>query len=237
MPTLAAAVNATETLFSMDEALPAGTKFLRVDDELVRVQSIAYRAYQRVEPDPSLCTVVRGVEGTAAVSHDVGAELEPHVDAYTTPTPFSVGGEQRIRQYEKLLDVTDEAAWQSDGFIVAELESGQTVLNIWVVVVVSVELPNEAIESGAIWFQIDPPGGVAVQIHETSISLVASGAVSAGARASRFNAMLQRFADEQTGMFPYRIQEATSIVFYGDSGVVPASGEAYIYTLIAEPAA
>lgn len=85
MVTLAAGVSSTATTWSLSAALPAGTDYLQVDEELVAVVTPAIRPSQR--DDPTLfCEVVRGMAGTQA-THAQGATLT------TLPAPPLGGGD------------------------------------------------------------------------------------------------------------------------------------------------
>ena len=102
MTALATAINSTVELITLDEALPAGTRYLRIDDELIEVAEPfgpGFRNNQREDPDPLRVAVLRGREGSTATSHLAAAEVTIQADAFVPDLPFS-GGLQTVRLLE-----------------------------------------------------------------------------------------------------------------------------------------
>jgi hypothetical protein len=130
MVTLATAVNTTATTWHLSGALPAGTDYIQVDDELVAVITPAIRESQR-DPMTLYCEVERGTAGTVA-SHAQGATLT------TLPNPplGDTVGHQAItllgpfRVNFNTVDVTS-----SNGAVLTTLDAGTLIFAAWSILV------------------------------------------------------------------------------------------------------
>jgi hypothetical protein len=131
---LAQPVDAATNTFILDEALPAGVSYFRVEDELIAVTGVV-RTARNERPDGRTVNVRRGLSQSVQASHIAGTELIPATGAFAAaadPDPFVVGSEQRIRLLGSFHVAHDTAGFQSNNGIVAlDVPAGAIVVRAW----------------------------------------------------------------------------------------------------------
>lgn len=228
MVTLATAVNASATTWALSEALPLGTEYIQVDDELVAVITPAIRASQRDEPT-LFCEVQRGTAG----------EQEAHAQGATLTTlenpPLGGGsGEQTVRMLGPLHVKHDDPGIQTTGVAIGPtLAAGAWLIHADVFITENfdgVTDDNFTFDVGlaptvdpADWYQIGWSPLFAVSLT-TEAQFNAHGVLK----------------PKGSGYYEFRrvsVTDGGTLWVYFSPDGANTQGEADIYALIAEPAA